>query len=298
MLNFKTIELKDKSLLDSYLLKSNFRNCDFSFSNLFCWKERYQTTYDIVTGFLVIRFIVVDDNLPCYLMPIGTGNLTKILELLIADSKKNNYPFRMMSITDEMFVLLDKAMPDTFTYTPMRGSSDYIYLTENLLHLTGKKYQSKRNHINKFKIEHPDFEFLPITKELIPACLEMQKVWCIENGCTDSDMLNSEAHAVRRALHHFEELQLSGGVIKINGKITAFSFGQAIGQDTFGVHVEKALNSAYAIINQQMAEHIAYNYQYMNREEDLGLEPLRKAKLSYHPAILLEKGLCQLIVNN
>jgi len=294
MLNFKTIELKDKSLLDSYLLKSDFRNCDFSFSNLFCWKERYQTTYSIVSDFLVIRFVVVEDNQPCYLMPLGTGNLKKILEILIKDAKDNGFPFRMMSITDEMFAELQTIMPGKFSYTPMRASFDYIYLTENLKHLTGKKYQSKRNHINRFKSDYPDFEFVPITKELIPACLEMQKLWCIENGCTDSAMLTGEAHAVRRALNHFEELQLRGGAVKINKEITAFSFGQSVGRDTFGVHVEKALNNAYAVINQQMAEHVAGNYTYINREEDLGLDHLRKSKLSYYPAILLEKGMVKL----
>ena len=291
MLNFKIITLKDKTLLDSYLLKTVFRNCDFSFSNLFCWSERYQTTYDIINDFLVIRFISVDDKLPCYLMPLGVGNLMNVLEILIEDAENNGFPFRMMSITDDMFAELRKIMPDTFSYTPMRAYSDYIYLTENLMHLTGKKYQSKRNHINKFKNDYPDYEFVPITKELIPACLEMQRLWCIENDCYDSNMLIGEAHAVKTALNHFEELQLRGGVIKINGEITAFSFGQPVGQDAFGIHVEKALNNAYALINQQMAEHVACNYTYMNREEDLGLEHLRKSKLSYHPAILLEKGI-------
>lgn len=294
MLQFKTIELKDKSLLDSYLLKADFRNCDFSFSNIFCWKNRYQTTYDIVNGFLVIRFIGPENNMPYYMMPLGTGNLAKVLDILIKDAESHGFPFGMLSVTNEMFKLLDKAMPDTFVFTPMRGAFDYIYETENLKGLVGKKYQSKRNHINKFKSDHPDFEFIPITKELIPACLEMQKQWCIDNGCSDSDMLNSEAHAVRTALNNFEELQLSGGVIKTDGKLIAFSFGQQITDDTFGVHVEKALNGAYAIINQQIAEHVAYNFKYMNREEDLGIEPLRKAKMSYQPTILLEKGSVQL----
>ncbi|MCD7973518.1 MAG: phosphatidylglycerol lysyltransferase domain-containing protein [Candidatus Azobacteroides sp.] len=298
MLNFKTIELTDKKLLDSYLTHSGYRICDFSFSNLFCWQGRYETCFDIVNGFLVIRFLTVEEKLPVYMMPVGSGNLQKVIRILMDDARINNYPFRMMSITQEMFLELDKCFPDTFTYTPLRGSADYIYETENLILLKGKKYQSKRNHINKFKSEHPDYEFSLISRENISECLDMMhKRWCIQNGCDESDMLHSESYAVRKALKNFEALQLSGGVIRTNAKIVAFSFGQAITEDTFGVHVEKAehaMNGAYTIINQQVAEHIGCDYKYMNREEDLGLESLRKAKLSYNPAILLEKGLVQL----
>lgn len=293
-MNFKTIELTDKLLLDSYLTKSGYRICDFSFSNLFSWKGRYETTFDIICGFLVIRFSLVDSKKPVYMMPLGSGNLSKVLQLLTEDAAANQYPFKMMSITKEMFDKINKALPDTFSHTPMRGSADYLYETEKLKLLKGKKYQSKRNHINKFKSEHPNFQFSPITRENISACLDMHKRWCIENGCEENDSLHSESYAVRTALKNFEALQLMGGVITINGKIIAFSFGQPISNDTFGVHVEKAEHSiqgAYTIINQQMAEHICCDYTYLNREEDLGIESLRKAKMSYHPDILLEKGI-------
>ena len=297
MMNFKTIELADKSLLDNYLTKSGYQICDFSFSNLFSWKGRYETSFDIINGFLVIRFFTVEEKKPVYMMPIGSGNLKKVLETLIQDASENEYPFKMMSITKEMFDVLDNTMPDVFSYKALRGSADYIYETEKLALLTGKKYQSKRNHINKFKLEHPDFEFSLISRENISECLAMHKEWCIENGCDESDMLHSESYAVRIALKNFEALNLTGGVITTQGKIVAFSFGQPISGNTFGIHVEKAthaINGAYTIINQQMAEHVCCDYTYLNREEDLGLESLQKAKMSYHPYLLLEKGIVEL----
>ena len=113
---------------------------------------------------------------------------------------------------------------------------------------------------------------------------------------TEKDTLNenirNERRALTYALHHFEELDLTGAVISVDGKIAAFTFGAPISHNTFGVHYEKAdinIDGIYSAINQEFASHLPEQYIYLNREEDLGIPGLRQAKLSYHPVLLLEK---------
>jgi hypothetical protein len=291
MLHFKPVTINDKELLQKYFDSVNFRNCDFSFSNIFCWQNSYSTTYAIENDFLFIHFEMHDH--PSYLFPIGKGDLKKAVERLEADAQEREIPFRIFAVTQEMFDLIEETMPGAFIYTKDRNWSEYIYFSEDLISLVGKKYQPKRNHINKFKRTY-SWEYLPITQEIIPDCLKLYRRWCAENGGCNSEMsLVRECIATHRAFDHFEQLGLIGGALRINGEILAYSYGRPLGKDTFGIHAEKSLyeiDGGFTMINQQFAEHHCADYLYINREEDLGLESLRKAKLSYHPAILLEKG--------
>ena len=139
------------------------------------------------------------------------------------------------------------------------------------------------------------YEYLPITQEIVPQCLELERQWFKANNesAEEEEELSDERRSLTYALHHAEELDLTGGAIRVEGKIIAFSFGAPINHDTFGVHVEKAdvsYEGAYTVINQEFAAHLPEQYTYVNREEDLGIPGLRQAKLSYQPAILLEKG--------
>jgi hypothetical protein len=192
-----------------------------------------------------------------------------------------------------MFALIENALPGQFIYETERNWYEYIYSSGDLISLVGKKYQAKRNHINKFKRTY-QWEYIPISREIIPECVELYERWCAENGgCTSAQSLAEERIATQKAFNYYEKLGLIGGALRINGEILAYSYGQPLGKDIFGVHAEKCLyeiDGGFTMINQQFAEHNCAAYAYINREEDLGLEPLRKAKMSYHPAILLEKG--------
>ena len=157
--------------------------------------------------------------------------------------------------------------------------------------LAGKKLQAKRNHVNKFKRTY-NYEYRPITSGHIQECLELEAEWCKANNCDQREGTGNERQALVYALHHFEELGLTGGILYVEEHIAAFTFGMPINRDTFGIHVEKAdtrIDGAYAMINYEFANHIPEQYTYLNREEDLGIEGLRKAKLSYQPALILEK---------
>ena len=176
-------------------------------------------------------------------------------------------------------------------FTADRDYADYVYLRSDLATLSGKKFQAKRNHINKFKKTY-NYEYTPITADRIRECLDLEAEWCKVNNCDQHEGTGNERRALIYALHNFDALGLTGGILHVEGKIAAFTFGMPINQDTFGVHVEKAdtrIDGAYAMINYEFANHIPEQYIYINREEDLGIEGLRKAKLSYQPAIILEK---------
>jgi len=292
MLPFRPVTIDDKETVQSFFSKVAFGNCDFSFSNIFSWKHYYDTTFAVEGDFLYIRFQPMND-LPGYLFPVGNGDLRSAIERMKQDADARGTELCLYAITQKMFDLLEAAMPGKFIYEKGRNWYEYIYLSEDLIKLVGKKYQPKRNHINKFKRTY-EWEYLPVTREIIPDCLKLYDRWCAENGgCNSEQSLFEERIATQNAFHDYEKLGLIGGALRINGEILAYSYGQPLTKEIFGVHAEKCLyeiDGGFTMINREFAEHNCAAYTYINREEDLGLDSLRQSKLSYHPAILLEKG--------
>ena len=290
MIPFKDITLADKDTITSFTMKSDRRNCDLSFSNLCSWRFLYDTQFAVVDNFLVFKFWAGEQL--AYMMPVGTGDLKAVLWELIEDARKENQHFCMLGVCSNMRADLEAILPEQFTFTEDRDYADYIYLRSDLSTLKGKKFQAKRNHINRFRNTYPDYEYTPITPDRIQECLDLEAEWCKVNNCDQQEGTGNERRALIYALHNFEALGLTGGILHVNAKIVTFTFGMPINHETFGVHVEKAdtsIEGAYAMINYEFANRIPEQYIYINREEDLGLEGLRKAKLSYQPVTILEK---------
>ncbi|SHI83448.1 DUF2156 domain-containing protein [Bacteroides stercorirosoris] len=289
MISFKDIELTDKEVITSYTQNSPRRNCDLSFSNLCSWRFLYDTQFAVQDGFLILKFWAGDKLV--YMMPVGNGDLKKVLEDMIEDAGQEGERFCMLGVCAGMRADLEAIMPGKFHFEADRDYADYLYLRTDLSTLAGKKFQAKRNHLNKFRRTY-NYEYVPLTPDRIRECLDLEAEWCKVNNCDQHEGTGNERRALIYALHNFEALGLTGGILHVNGKIVAFTFGMPINQDTFGVHVEKAdtsIDGAYAMINYEFANHIPEQYIYVNREEDLGIEGLRKAKLSYQPTIILEK---------
>lgn len=289
MLSFKEIEIKDKELITSYTLHSARRNCDLSFSNLCSWRFLYHTQYATLKGFLILKFWASGKLV--YMMPIGEGELKEVLEAMIEDAHQEGEHFCMLGVCTNMCADIEAAMPNMFHFETDRDYADYLYLRTDLTTLSGKKFQSKRNHVNKFRRTY-NYEYVPLTADRIQECLDLEAEWCKVNHCDQQEGTGNERQALIYALHHFEELGLTGGILHVDGRNVAFTFGMPINQDTFGVHVEKAdtrIDGAYAMINQEFSSRIPEQYIYINREEDLGIEGLRKAKLSYQPTLILDK---------
>ncbi|SHF25663.1 hypothetical protein SAMN05444405_106159 [Bacteroides luti] len=295
MIKFKDITLEDKEAITSITMNSERKNCDLSFSNLCSWRFMYDTKFAIVDGFLLFKFHM--NNELAYMMPVGEGDLKKILEAIIDDAASEGKSFLMYGVCNNMKDEIEKLMPGKFDFSSNRDYVDYIYLRTDLAELKGKKFQPKRNHANKFYKTYTDYEYVSITADRISECLRLEEEWCKANDCGQQNGLGNERKSLTYALNHFDELGLTGGILYVNGKIAAFTFGMPINHETFGVHVEKAdteIEGAYNVINQEFAKHIPEQFVYLNREEDLGIEGLRKAKLSYQPAILLEKNIARL----
>lgn len=290
MIEFKDLTVEDKDTITSFTMNSCRRNCDLSFSNLCSWRFMYNTKFAVIDNFLVFKFWL--HGRVSYMMPVGQGDPEKeLIEKLIEDSQLEGEPLRLMGVCQGMKKRLNDILPGKFEFTTNRDYSDYIYLRSDLATLTGKKFQSKRNHINRFKKEYT-YKYVPITPDRVQECLYLEAEWCKANDCDKQDGTGNERQAIVFALEHFEELGLSGGILYANDKIVAFTFGMPINKETFGVHVEKAdttVDGAYAMINFEFANHIPETFTYINREEDLGIEGLRKAKLSYQPETILEK---------
>ncbi len=295
MIEFKMVELSDKSWMDPLLFKGNMRGCEHNFVNTFIWAETYQEFVAQVDNYLVVR--VGHPGKYRFLYPAGSGDIRPVIERMKAFADAEGCPFMMMGVTPENKAELDVAFPGRFAYTEMRDNFDYLYLAESLATLAGKKLHAKRNHINRFVENNPDWSFEPITLENIAECRLMSEEWCRLNGCAGDRDLAAEACAVRQSFNHFFAMELEGGLIRAGGRVIAFTMGDRLSADTYDVHIEKAfgeIQGAYPIINREFARYIRAKYPeiiYLNREEDMGVEGLRHAKLSYDPVMMVEKHL-------
>lgn len=311
MIKFKDLSTSDRALIQRFTLYGERQNCDLSFSNLISWRFLYNTQFAVIDDYLVFRFHT--GRHLAYMMPIPKPQVmedgsyrvkpcdecsVKVIRTIRDDSIAMGHPFLMLGVCNYMVDLIEQSFPDTFTIEPNRNFADYIYTRDKLINLSGKKLQSKRNHINKFKSLYPQYTYRPLTEDLIPQCLELEKQWRkVSKDDTDEqdldESLSIELRSMTRAFHRWDRLGLTGGTIWVDDKLVAFTFGCPINQTTFDVCVEKAdvnYEGAFSIINQEFVKHLPEQYCYINREEDMGNEGLRRAKLSYHPDILLEKN--------
>lgn len=291
-INFKRAELEDKEVISHYFKHHTSRSCERTFVNVYLWSRHYKVQFAIVEDTLVFKS--QDDGL-AFAFPAGEPeNVKKALEVLMEYSKEQGYPFCMYNVTPDFFALLEQWYPGRFQIEYNEDDADYVYESEKLATLSGKKLHSKRNHVNKFKTEYEGrWSYEPITKDNLEECFQMGLKWRNDNGCEEDEEKNAEICVTLNSLRLFEELELVGGILRVDGEIVAFTIGEPICSDTFVVHIEKAyadIPGAYNMINQQFVEHECMNYKYVNREEDTGSEGLRKAKRSYRPVFMVEKG--------
>lgn len=288
---FKRPELEDKEVISSYFEKAPSRSCERTFANVYLWSRHYHVKYAIIEDALVF----VDDEFElAYAYPAGEPAAVKrALDWLMNYSREKGQPFKLYNVTEDNFAQLETFYPGRFTVEYDRDEADYVYEREKLATLAGKKLHGKRNHINKFKALYEDWQYEGLSDENVEECFQMALKWRNQNGCDEDEGKNAEMCVTLNSLRLYKELDLVGGLIRVKGKIVAFCIGEAVCNDTFVVHVEKAfpdVEGAYPMINQQFVQHECMDYQYVNREEDTGAEGLRKAKLSYRPAFLVEKG--------
>jgi hypothetical protein len=289
MINFQAVTIADRERVNAVLRLSDFRAAEYSFANIFNWSRTFKSEIAFYEGFLLVRGGKKEKH---YIYPAGTGDLKAVITALMEEAAMSGHPFVLRAIQEEGKQLLEQLFPGRFHFSALRNTFDYLYHSEELINLWGRKFQSKRNLIARF---HKKFvgSYEDITADNLPECVLMNEEWCRRYACPANSSLRAETYAVKRALSHFSEEALVGGLLRVKGNVIAYTVGEQINSDTFIVHIEKAFgdrySGAYQLINREFAERHAAHLKYINREDDAGDEGLRQAKLSYRPALMIEK---------
>ena len=292
MIAFKPITLEQKSLYAPYLRCGSHRGCAYSFVNLYLWGRQSAA---IVENTLVVfsQF----DRKSVYTFPCGCGDPAPALSALVADAGERGIPCRLVGLTQDDCALLERLYPGKLRCHFDRNTFDYVYDINDLADLPGRKFQKKRNHLNRFRQQNPDFSLEPIMPENLPEVTALVEKWyALREAADPHSDFHMERAAIKKALQHMQTLDLEGLLLRTGEGVVAMTLGSPLSDDTFDIHFEKALDSAdgaYPAINNGFARYLREKYpqlRFLNREDDLGIEGLRKAKLSYNPHHMVEKS--------
>lgn len=288
MLEFKKFKLSDIEKIKKYTTLHNTYSCETNFVNLFIWQDIYKNRYAEKDGMLFVKSGEGEDE--CFCLPFGK-DIKKGIEQIL-EYCGNKTPLFWVQQGDR-FREIETSLLENYQLTEQRDSFDYIYSQSDLANLSGKKYHSKRNHISAFSKQY-NWEYREITEDIIPDILECAEKWYKGNADRFDKYMQCEKDGIKTILENMDRLSAKGGAIYVDGKPVAFTLGSPLNGDIFDVHIEKALPeyaTAYTVINNEFAKRLG-EYKYINREDDMGLSGLRKAKLSYKPEILLKKYVC------
>lgn len=285
---FEPLALSHQGLVDEYFRRFPPQISEFTFTNLFIWRRHYQFRIAVLHGLLTL-LAQTPGATPFLFPPVGQGDLRAwaqtVFETLLAAGHRPRIGRLPAAAAGEL-----ASLPGAELVLD-RDNSDYVYLTTNLILLSGNRYHSQKNHVNRLK-KTGDWEYLALTPELVNECLNLQEAWCRLRQCEESPSLLNEEQAIVEAFKHIDLLPYRGGVLRSRGQVEAFTIGERLNPDTVVIHIEKAnpeIPGLYALINQQFLERDWSPVRYVNREQDLGEPGLRKAKESYHPDHLVEK---------
>ncbi len=291
---FKPITIDDKGWMTELLRKGPRGALEYNFTSNFIWREIYQLR---AAQFEDQLLIMSNPENPSFIFPSGAADPAAAVRALAAFAREMDKPLIFNTVLNRDKERLEALFPGKFRFIPDRDDYDYVYTADSLITLRGKKLSGKRNHINRFLSTERDWAYEPLTQANLPEARQMNQEWCRQAGCRDNAGLFDESCAVEQAFKYYDQLGLSGGLLRAGGKAVAFTMGEPLNEDTYLVHIEKAFNDipgAYQMINQQFAQAAFEGFSFVNREDDAGDEGLRKAKLSYEPAFLVEKSSAEL----
>lgn len=287
MLEFKNLEINDREIFDKYLNPYKFKTCEYSFTNLIIWKNSLDIKYAVYKNTLIIKKKDFEGKYH-FMQPIGytEDDLADIVSLLKAEKDDSfNYLFRF---AEEDFTFKLNELDSELIIEEDRDNFDYIYNSQDLIKLSGKKLHGKKNHYNKF-VKTYNYFIADIDKETIPKCIEAARFWCKLKNCRG--YLKDELYGIEYILRNSNDVPFDGMAVFVDNKLSAFTIGEKVNSDMAIIHIEKAnpeTDGLYTFINKTFVEKYYPDIPYINREQDLGIEGLRTAKLSYKP-IKLEK---------
>lgn len=289
---FRKPNILDYNSIKRFVNYNRIEICDYSAANIILWSDVYNTKIYYDEDVLFVRY--ERDGEYYYSFPLTKGSVKKAVERLKDYLLENNQEFVLGIVEENRFELLEKLYPEQFQIEYIRDSFDYVYKLKDLVELSGKKYHGKKNHINKFKKTYDNWHVEKIDIDNYKKVIDMVNKWCEQNSDKEDKSFLDEARVMINAINNYRELNLTGILLKVNDEIVAATLGEELNKDTFVTHFEKALvniHGAYPMINYMFSKLLCEKYEFVNREEDVGIEGLRKAKLSYHPIKLSKKGI-------
>ena len=291
-MQLKEISLDLKNDMEKIFRTENSSSADYCYGNIYMWDRRYKQQVAFISERLVTLICGMGEEY--FSFPVGSGDISPALREMRNYCKDKGIRLKISGITEEHRVLMENTFPNEFSYAESRRNFDYLYTIDSLISYSGKHLHGKKNHCNKFEKEN-EWHFEEIRPEHIDGCIAMLDKWSEKEADRLSDSIGYEHDAILRGFEHFEELDLEGGILYANGKIAGFAVGEKLSDTCFCEHFEKAytdIPGAYPIVCREFAKMIKKKHPdicYVNREDDLGSESLRKSKLSYKPESLLTK---------
>lgn len=289
-LGFSPITLSDIPAINRVLRKSTSRTCDYTIGGIYMWIDYFKYEHCIIGDTLFIKGLTENDrSTTAFSLPIGAMPTGKAVGLIEEYCAAHGLRPRFSAIPEEQVEHLIAGHRSTVEL--LTDWADYIYNANELATLTGKKFNKKRNHVNRFMAEHPEATLLPLTADIIPEVLDF--LMFLEHDNTDT--ARAELAQVAQVLDNYAAYPFEGAVLRLSpqGPIAAFTIGEVIG-DTLYLHIEKmdhGITGAGETVNKLFAAEMTakHGIAYINREEDCGDPGLRQAKLSYNPAFMLNK---------
>ncbi|NLZ82703.1 MAG: DUF2156 domain-containing protein [Clostridiales bacterium] len=289
MLSFEKINGDNIVKVSDFLKYKISRTNDYSIGSLYMWREFYESSYTIYEGMLIFKVKYL--NRITFTIPVGDGSFSKAIEAIKEYCIFNDIPFWFCTVPKEGLEILVDEYKGTIPGTPSRDWADYLYNYDDLANMAGRKYSGQRNHINKFNKLYPNHKYHVITSDNVNLAIDFLQDYKIKYAKDDS-LAQEELDNTLEIMPHIDRFKLLGGFITVDDNIVALSVGEAI-NDTLYCHIEKAVRDyqgSYQMIVREFARHNACEeLKFINREEDVGDEGLRKSKLSYHPVELLDK---------
>lgn len=284
----KKLMITDFKKIENYLIDANYEGYNSNFVNMMLWDHEYNAFYHQEDHFLVMLHVFGNERF--FSMPYCKEEYLKdALDYMIDYAKSHHFSFKINLVVHTVKDYMERFYGNDYLFLEDRDNFDYVYSRDALVNLKGKKMQKRRNHLNAFFKNYQDYTYKEIENEDIDQVFKCLKKWD-ENK--EGNSIRSEYIAIMYALIHRHELNIKTGCIYINGQLEAFIIGSALLHKTVEIHFEKAnkeIRGLYVLICKLFLENNFTDYQYVNREEDMGIEMLRKSKLALHPDHMVEK---------
>ncbi len=277
---FRPIDFQDRNTITAFTRAFRTPSCEYNFVNLYCWQKTYSNSWSIYKG----RLLILDGVSNHCLMPVGEAMSPDELSGLSRELMDEGFGGDI-AIVPEMYITDHPDIHTYYTVDRRRSLAEYIYSVEKLSALKGAKLHKKKNLIAQFKRLYPDFSVEPMSASLKKACLDMA-IRILKTNRLLNRSIREEHLALKEAFRWFQPLGLEGLVLLVDEKPVAFSIFSALNDAMVDIHFEKAdlrFKGASQVINHETAKYLIGRYDYVNREQDLGIPGLRQAKLSYCP---------------